>query len=88
MGTVARKIHLQPRWCVMSPPRKGPIDSPRYAEATLIPSTRPRRSGGKTEMRIGRPVPKVMALPTPWATRQAMSAVAVGARGAASEAAV
>src|SRR5512143_1919664 len=53
-----------------------------------MPSTRPRSAAGNTEVRIAMPVPKIMALPNPWSTRNAMSACADGDTASRSDDAV
>ncbi len=49
------------------------MESPKYTMATLMPSTLPLSWAGKTEVRMAMEVPKIMALPRPSTTREAIS---------------
>jgi hypothetical protein len=49
------------------------MESPVYTAATLSPSTLPLSWGGKAEVRMARPVAKIIALPAPWRIRKTMS---------------
>jgi|GEM_PF-4180628 len=61
-----KKMERQPRYCVKSPPAKGPKASPKYTADTDMPNTRPRNWGKKADTRMAGPVVLVKAAPMPW----------------------
>jgi hypothetical protein len=75
-GTFTRKMLLQPKCNVRNPPKKGPIESPRYTAATFIPKALPLSSGGKTDVKRATPVPNIIAAPIPWKIRKQISIMA------------
>lgn len=64
----AKKTLLQPKCCTNVPPKKGPIDMPKYMDAAFIPMALPRSPGGKTHAKMATEVVTIIAPPIPWTT--------------------
>lgn len=67
------KILLQLKYWISIPPKKGPVDSPIYTAATLMPMAFPRSWSGKAEVKIAIPVVMIMAAVIPWMILKKMS---------------
>src|SRR5690554_112975 len=65
-----KNMERHPRYCVSSPPAKGPNASPRYTAEVEKPSTRPLCCGGNADTRIAGPVVLVKAAPIPCINRK------------------
>ena len=72
-SVVSQKMLRQPASCVRNPPTKGPSEPPEYTAATVMPSARPRCSGGYTEVTMAVDVPNIMASEKPWSARRTIS---------------
>ena len=88
IGTLIQKIQCQLSAWVMPPPISGPLATARPAMPPQIPTTAPRFSGGKADVRIVRLSGITMAAPTPWMARNTMRMFAFGANAHAAEATV
>ena len=72
-GTLMRKIHSQPPTSTSTPPRIGPT---RVATPAVAPHSAiawPRRSAGKIRVMTAIVCGVIIAAPTPWTTRAAIS---------------
>jgi hypothetical protein len=87
-GTLIQKIQCQFRSCVTAPPTSGPQAIASPVTPPMMPTTAPRRSGGKAEVSSVRPSGIMMAAPMPWKARNVMRAVLFAARAQAADAAV
>jgi hypothetical protein len=79
MGTLIQKIHCQDAASVTAPPMTGPSAAPRPAVAPQMPSAMPRRCGAVTLTMSVTVSGIVIAAPTPWTARAAISAPMLGA---------
>jgi hypothetical protein len=73
MGTLTKKIHSQPTYSVITPPRIGPVSVDRLAVAPQAPSAAPRRFRAKTRLITAMVCGVSRAAPSPWTARAAMS---------------
>jgi hypothetical protein len=88
MGTLTQKIQCQSIPCVIAPPITGPLATARPAIAPQMPTTAPRRSGGKAAVRIVSDNGITAAAPSPWTARAPSSSPGLRASAQAADAAV
>jgi hypothetical protein len=70
---------------MINPPTIGPAMMPSDTIVPLMPSARPRSVGGKASVVMAKPRAKIMAAPTAWTTRAAISQPMVGESPARTE---
>ncbi len=87
-GMLTKKIQLQSRCSVMSPPTSGPIASASADTPAQIPIAVPRCRGGNVAAMIESVAGFISAAPAPWNTRAAISSSLESARPHQSEAVV
>ena len=64
-GIIKRKRLLQPKTCVIIPPKTGPNDKLTYTEVIVIPRAFPLSFGGNTWVTIAMLVTNIIADPIP-----------------------
>ncbi len=88
IGTLMKKIQLQPMCWVMSPPARGPIARAMADTPAQIPIAIPRCRGGNVAVIIESVAGFMSAEPAPWTTRAPISQPALVARPQKSDATV
>ena len=89
MGTLIQKMLCQPKLSTSQPPTSGPMASERPDTPAQMPMARARsRASGKVLVRIDRVLGIIIAPPTPWNRRAAISTDVDGARAQAMDPAV
>ncbi len=83
-----KKIQCHDTCWVISPPTSGPIASASAETPAQMPIAVPRCRGGKVAETIDSVAGFMIAAPTPWSSRAAMSTSPFGASPHASEATV